>query len=66
MDAVAYVLVGERGHRSVYLDSVVAFLKAPSVHGIVRPLVLAEKASEAIKAAYDQGRLDERRVADRG
>lgn len=65
MDVVAWCLIGERGHRSVYLDSVVAFLKAPSVHGIVKGLVLADKASEAVKAAYEQGRIDERRQADR-
>jgi hypothetical protein len=66
MDAVAWMLVGERGHRSLHLDSVRAFLQAPSVHGIVKPLVPAERVAECIRAAYEQGRIDERQAANRG
>lgn len=65
MESVAFMLVGEKNHRSVYLDSVAAFLKAPNHRGVVKPLVLAERAVEAVKAAYEQGMIDAKRALER-
>jgi hypothetical protein len=65
VEQVAFMLVGEKNHRSVYLDSVKAFLNAPQHHGIVKPLVLAERVAEAVKAAYEQGMIDAKRAVNR-
>lgn len=61
MDTVAFVVVGERGHRSVHLDQTIASQTAVRCHGVVKDLVLAEDVRAAIRAAYEQGMRDARR-----
>jgi hypothetical protein len=65
VEAVAWCLIGEKGHMSVYLDRSRALLQAPAVHGIVKALVVEERVREMLQAAYEQGKIDERHSTHR-
>jgi hypothetical protein len=55
MTPQAWIVIGEREHRSVYLDRVRAVQSAIERHGIVKALVLEERVMELVDAAFMAG-----------
>lgn len=55
MLVVAWVVVGQKQHRSVYLEHERAIEQAVKHHGIVRSLVIADDINLMLAEAYNQG-----------
>lgn len=54
-DSVAWLVLGEKKHVSVYLEELRAVEKAVFHRGVCKALVLAEDVSVMLRQAYERG-----------